>query len=330
MDWIDSKYISLASNRLDRFKWVRRDLANFRCPICGDSSTNKRKARGYIHSGKHTATFSCHNCGVGMSLYKLLVILDNNLAMEYKRERFIEEQTPHVEREELEDNIFKVERAGPTIRLPLVKFLPDTHPAKQYIQARQIPLDKCQVYYCKNFPQWAAEWPQLAKWKYVDPHPRIVMEILDKDKHLVGFSARSFGNEKPKYCNVNLTDEPMMFGIDRLQDDKIQFVCEGPIDSLMLDNCVAVLTSNLMRASSAVDMSAIYIPDHQPRNPEIVGLVRRMVNAGLYVTLWPDDWPYKDLNEAKQNGAGDLEGIVVANSFRSLKAMNEFNRWKKI
>ena len=46
MDLIDSKYIGLVSVRLEKFKRVKADLYNCRCPICGDSQKNKTKTRG--------------------------------------------------------------------------------------------------------------------------------------------------------------------------------------------------------------------------------------------------------------------------------------------
>ena len=52
MDFVDSKYVSLVSSRLEKFKRVKPDLYNFRCPICGDSSKNKTKTRGYSVCGK--------------------------------------------------------------------------------------------------------------------------------------------------------------------------------------------------------------------------------------------------------------------------------------
>ena len=49
MDLVDSKYITLLSSRLPKFKRVKPNLFNFRCPICGDSQKHKNKARGYIY-----------------------------------------------------------------------------------------------------------------------------------------------------------------------------------------------------------------------------------------------------------------------------------------
>ena len=63
MNLIDSKYIGLVSSRLQKFKKVKSDLYNFRCPICGDSQRNKNKARGYIYPVKGNTNYKCHNCG---------------------------------------------------------------------------------------------------------------------------------------------------------------------------------------------------------------------------------------------------------------------------
>jgi len=36
MDLVDSKFIGIISPRLQKFKKVKNNLYNFRCPICGD------------------------------------------------------------------------------------------------------------------------------------------------------------------------------------------------------------------------------------------------------------------------------------------------------
>lgn len=39
--YIDKKYIGMVSPLLKRFKWKKDNLANCRCPICGDSTKRK-------------------------------------------------------------------------------------------------------------------------------------------------------------------------------------------------------------------------------------------------------------------------------------------------
>ena len=43
MDFVDTKYINLISARFQKFKKVKNNLYNFRCPICGDSQQNTKE-----------------------------------------------------------------------------------------------------------------------------------------------------------------------------------------------------------------------------------------------------------------------------------------------
>ena len=87
MDLIDSKYIGLISSRLTKFKRIRANLYNFRCPICGDSQKEKNKARGYIYPIKINTNFKCHNCGASMSLGNFLKKIDTTLHKQYVMEK---------------------------------------------------------------------------------------------------------------------------------------------------------------------------------------------------------------------------------------------------
>ena len=76
MDLIDSKYINLVSSRLDKFKRVKPNLFNFRCPLCGDSQKHKNKARGYFYQVKTNTNYKCHNSGASMSFNNYLKKID--------------------------------------------------------------------------------------------------------------------------------------------------------------------------------------------------------------------------------------------------------------
>ena len=52
MSYIDQKYINLCTSRVEKFKKVRDNLWNFRCPICGDSHKRKDKARRITEGGE--------------------------------------------------------------------------------------------------------------------------------------------------------------------------------------------------------------------------------------------------------------------------------------
>ena len=93
MDLIDSKYVGLISSRLQKFKKVKPDLYNFRCPICGDSQKNKNKCRGYMYVVKNNTNFKCHNCGASLSLNNFIKKLDTTLHKQYTLEKFKEGHT---------------------------------------------------------------------------------------------------------------------------------------------------------------------------------------------------------------------------------------------
>ena len=93
MDLVDSKYITLLSSRLPKFKRVKPNLFNFRCPICGDSQKHKSKARGYIYQVKTDANFRCHNCGASTTFNNFLKTVDSTLHKQYVMEKFKEGHT---------------------------------------------------------------------------------------------------------------------------------------------------------------------------------------------------------------------------------------------
>ena len=90
MDHVDSKFIGLVSPKLQKFKRVKADLYNFRCPICGDSKKNKSKTRGYLYAVKANTNFKCHNCGASMSLNNFLKQVDPAVHKQYVMEKFKE------------------------------------------------------------------------------------------------------------------------------------------------------------------------------------------------------------------------------------------------
>ena len=89
MMWIDIKYANMLSIQLEKYtvKTQNPFLANFRCPICGDSKKNKNRARGYLFTKSNSLFYKCHNCGVGTSLGNLIKVVNPGIFDQYKLER---------------------------------------------------------------------------------------------------------------------------------------------------------------------------------------------------------------------------------------------------
>lgn len=95
MYWLEQKYIGLVSNRLRNYKRKSGDLYNFSCPFCGDSESDKRKARGYLYAKKGSTRFHCHNCGVTHNFPNFLKNLDFHSYSEYQLEK-LKDTKPEV------------------------------------------------------------------------------------------------------------------------------------------------------------------------------------------------------------------------------------------
>ena len=150
MDIIDSKYVTLVSSRLQKFKRVKANLYNFRCPICGDSQKHKNKARGYLYQVKSNTNFKCHNCGASSSLNNFLKQIDPVLHKQYTMEKFKEGfaggRNFVVEEPKFEFSkpVFKKK-----LDLPRASEVPI---AEKYLTKRG--LDSTKFYFADKFKQW--------------------------------------------------------------------------------------------------------------------------------------------------------------------------------
>ena len=234
MDLVDSKYIGLISSRLQKFKRVKPDLYNFRCPICGDSQKHKNKARGYIYVVKNNTNFKCHNCGASLSLNNFIKKIDGTLHKQYTLEKFKEGHTGRgfvVEEPE-----FKFKKPVFRKKLDLPK-ASENADAREYLEKRKLNPDK--FYFANNFKRWVNTKKQTFDTIGRD-ESRIIIPMYDRDKNLIGFQGRSLVPNSVKYITVMLEDEaPKIYGLDSIDEKLSVYVVEGPFDSTFVNNSVA-------------------------------------------------------------------------------------------
>ena len=197
MDIIDSKYIGLVSSRLQKFKRVKADLFNFRCPICGDSKKHKNKARGYLYQVKTNTNFKCHNCGASLSFNNFLKQIDTPLHKQYVMEKFKEGfaggRNFVVEEPKFE---FKKPIFKKKLNLPRADEVPI---AKEYLEKRK--LDPSKFYFAYKFKEWTNTQKQTFDTIGRD-ESRIIIPMYDEDKILIGFQGRSLGPNSVKYITA--------------------------------------------------------------------------------------------------------------------------------
>ena len=323
MDLVDSKYIGLISSRLQKFKRVKPDLYNFRCPICGDSQKHKNKARGYIYVVKNNTNFKCHNCGASLSLNNFIKKIDGTLHKQYTLEKFKEGHTGRGFVAEEPEFKFKKPVFRKKLDLPKASENAD---AREYLEKRKLNPDK--FYFANNFKRWVNTKKQTFDTIGRD-ESRIIIPMYDRDKNLIGFQGRSLVPNSVKYITVMLEDEaPKIYGLDSIDEKLPVYVVEGPFDSTFVNNSVALCGSD-GDLGYLEGSDTILVYDNEPRNREIVGRIERCIERNQKVVIWPSNIIEKDINDMVLAGH-DVMSMLKLNTYSGLEAKIKFNTWKKI
>lgn len=337
MLYIDKKYASILGGRLRNFKQKNDYLWNFSCPVCGDSSTNKLKARGYIYRAKSDLFVKCHNCGYGTNLGNLIKHVDQKLYDEYVLERYKAGATKYNDHKEvklpestpvlLEDNVLS--------SLKRIDLLEENHPAVKYVSNRKIPKDNWKyLYFAPKFKKFT----NSVSPKFVEPiegeHPRMIIPFFTNAGKCFAFQARAYGDEQPKYYTIKIDEtSEKIYGLDRIDFSKKIYVVEGPIDSMFLPNAIAVSGSSFDTPTiKSLLTNAVIIVDNEPRNKEIVKQLGKYIEEGYSVCMFPDFVMEKDINEMILYGKtpGEILEMINTNTFSGLEAKLRYGTWRKV
>jgi hypothetical protein len=188
------------------------------------------------------------------------------------------------------------------------------------------------LYYAEDFKKFV-ESLDVEKDGLKDNDPRLIIPFYDEEKNLVAFQGRSLGESKLRYITIKLDqDNYKVFGLDRIDQDEMIYVVEGPIDSLFLKNAVATADSNLMAVSKIFDRSKVtLVYDNEPRNKELHKQMERAIEEHYNVVIWPEMIDKKDINDMILDGfsSDEIQDIISKNTFVNLRAKMEFINWKK-
>jgi hypothetical protein len=344
---VDNKYVRLISGRLRNFKQKKENLYNFSCPLCGDSQKNKLKARGYAYQKGNDLFYRCHNCNAGTNIAGLLKHVDTQLHSEYILERYKsgQDNNSNTVTEILQLSVpkfGKVEKKKVFEHAEWLCNLPEEHFALKYATNRKIPLkfyDK--LLFTSHYNQFITTLvPNHGKQILDDA--RLVIPFYDENNELIAVSGRALetSDKTLRYVTIrtNENQNKLVYGMDRVDLSKRVYVCEGPIDSMFIDNCVAsgdanlAMTAKELMRKGVIKDNIILLPDREPRNREIVNLINRFIQDNFNVCLFPNTLQGKDINEHILNGYSceDLQQIISKHTFNGLKLRMEFSQWKKI
>ena len=332
--YIDKMFINLISNHLKRFKWKKDNLANCRCPFCGDSKKRKNIARGYFYQKGNDFFYRCHNCGYGTNLYNFLESLNPTVAKEYAFKRFAngENGRSNYKKPKIED-VFTQTKKVTVFEKPLgctnVCDLSSDHTVVKYLESRKVPDESlCYFHYTEDFSELARYFDPEHNLK---PEPRLVIPFYNESKELIGVQGRSLeANSKVRYITLKKDSvEKLWYGLWRVNPQETIYITEGPIDSIFLPNAVAMVgaAGDMKLPEKIANSEVVYVFDNEKRNKQIYNFMETVMEKGHKILIWPDV-KVKDINDYVL-AFGDPMDMISKNTHSGLEAKLRYMQWKK-
>lgn len=317
-------------------------LANFRCVLCGDSQKNVYKKRGYLLSkGGGPIQYACHNCHRMMSLGRFLKEHEPALYQKYAFDMLQTRQTrekpkPQEVKPVGSPYIYKPDQHKHLIPITM---LPRDHKCIQYLRSRMLPPDKCkQLYYCERFYRYVnSVLPDKIKEHAVKnhEHDRLILPLKTREGVLFGVNARAFDADQTRYLTIKFDEsEQKVFGLDSVNFNKYIYIHEGPLDSLFIDNSIAITGTDVDINLILRDKSrGTIVLDNQPRNKDVVKKYGKYIANGNRVVIWPANISEKDINDMvlyADMSPEQIKTIIDEHTYQGMLATIQFNNWRKV
>jgi hypothetical protein len=198
--------------------------------------------------------------------------------------------------------------------------------AREYLEKRKLDPDK--FYFADKFKKWTNT--QKHTFDYIEnDESRIIIPLYNSQNNLIGFQGRALNPSPNKYITVMISDNfPKIYGLEKIDVTKAIYIVEGPFDSTLIENSVAMCGSDIdIRTFGWNDY--IWVFDNEPRNKEIVDRILKVIDRGDKVVIWPSIIHYKDINDCVIAGL-NVMNVLESNTYSGLEAKIKFNNWKKI
>jgi hypothetical protein len=270
------------------FKTVGKDIQQGECPFCGSDSSFR-----FLEGTKYV--FLCHDCQRYMP--------DSIAANKTKI-------SPQINFNNLLSMFSKISD------------LPLNHLARKYVENRKIPIDH--VYYTEKFDVLSEKYAETP----VKDKKRICFLIYNSTNKLVGVTGRSLEHKsKLRYVTLMFDkNESKLYGREKVNMNKPFVAVEGPIDSLFVKNAIAMNGAEGLDNKYSTNATICF--DNEPRNRQIVTKMKKSLDAGFKVVIWPKSIKQKDVNDMILEGL-DVNHIIENNTYSSLVGRLKLNEWKK-
>jgi hypothetical protein len=339
MLYVDISFVNNVAVLVRNFKKKPGRVYNFSCPLCGDSQKDRSKARAYLFPDEQNSSliFKCHNCSRSMAFGKFLKIqfpeiYDSYILEKYKKKGVVDNVWEAADTARASVNKkYKISKEN-LQNMVQVSELPENHIGRVFCKQRKLP-NLGHIYFTDNWSKLAEEYLPGKYQNLPEKDPRIVLVYRDHEGKITGLQGRAILNSKQRYITAAPKNAKMIFGEERMNRTKTVYVLEGPLDSLFLNNAIAVGTSDLLSAETRIGSieNAVYVPDNQPRNKEIVKIMEKIIDRGKKICIWPSFVLQKDINEMILAGYGQktIKSIIDESTYCDISAKVIFGEWKK-
>jgi len=237
----------------------------------------------------------CHNCQYSTYFSNFLKRISPTLYKEYVMEKFKKPDKPSLQViEPPKTDLAKKFRTVELLQdLSCVEQLPDNHICVEFLRNRGIPKEYWDdLYYIRDFKSWVSKMDpdNSQNDKNFKDDERLVIPFFSEDRsEIVYFQGRALDPQNPiRYLSVKPirpSKGTVWFGMDRIDPTKTVYICEGPLDSLFVPNCLASGSAALIKELplNLKHENCVVIFDNECRNAEICKLIKkRLKRVFLY------------------------------------------------
>ena len=273
---------------------VAYDRYQFACPFCHDSASASFKKRGnfIFKEGPYMNSFKCFNCGTYMPIskfFKTFSIDLPNTASDYLLDHQVKDVSyvPNCH-EDFKNSVFNADE--------MEKYGIDIEQFKQIFNLQTIDSNAKNHGYYYLVKRCQFHWKNFL---YDPKNDALVIINLIKNK-VISFQIRSIkeGYKGPKYITIslkaihekimqddvevphNLEELSMLFNLYNVDVAKPVLITEGPMDSLLLPNCIAALGAS-KKINIGIPLYYVYDSDKAGNEHAVKAL-----NAGAHVFMW--------------------------------------------
>jgi len=148
---------------------------------------------------------------------------------------------------------------------------------------------------------------------------------------LIGVQGRSFDpNCDLRYITIMLDDKhPKIFNLDDCDRTKTHYIFEGPIDSMFVQNSIAMAGGSI--DWNFVNENSVFVYDNEPRSVETIKKISKVIDKNYKVVIFPEYISEKDINDMILRHKNiDIQSMLRQNISSGLESKILLTAWKRV